>query len=81
MAAGSGLLFTFGVALWFFFAIALFLPNVPQIFAYREYRRPPEPGALVRWRPNAAWALFTALALSSSLFGMWQRLEFLYFQF
>ena len=62
-------------------AIALFLPNVPQIFAYREYRRPPEPGALVRWRPNAAWALFTALALSSSLFGMWQRLEFLYFQF
>jgi hypothetical protein len=25
--------------------------------------------------------MFTALALSISLFGMWQRLEFLYFQF
>jgi D-alanyl-lipoteichoic acid acyltransferase DltB (MBOAT superfamily) len=61
--------------------IALFLPNVPQIFGYREYRRSPERSAFVRWRPNAAWALFTALALSSSLFGMWQRLEFLYFQF
>jgi alginate O-acetyltransferase complex protein AlgI len=62
-------------------SIALFLPNVPQIFGYREYRRSPEQGAFMRWRPNAAWALFTALALSSSLFGMWQRLEFLYFQF
>jgi alginate O-acetyltransferase complex protein AlgI len=62
-------------------AIALFLPNVPQIFGYREYRRSPERSAFVLWRPNAAWALFTALALSSSLFGMWQRLEFLYFQF
>jgi D-alanyl-lipoteichoic acid acyltransferase DltB (MBOAT superfamily) len=61
--------------------IALFLPNVPQIFGYREYRHSPEQSAFVRWRPNAAWALFTALALSSSLFGMWQRLEFLYFQF
>jgi alginate O-acetyltransferase complex protein AlgI len=61
--------------------IALGLPNVPQILRYREYRRAPEPGACVRWRPNAAWAMFTALALSISLFGMWQRLEFLYFQF
>ena len=63
------------------FAIALFLPNVSQIFGYREYRRSPEQYASVRWHPNTAWALFTALALSSSLFGMWQRLEFLYFQF
>jgi D-alanyl-lipoteichoic acid acyltransferase DltB (MBOAT superfamily) len=63
------------------FAIALFLPNVSQIFGYREYRRAPEKYRFVRWHPNAAWALFTALALSSSLFGMWQRLEFLYFQF
>src|SRR6266852_4203008 len=63
------------------FAIALFLPNVSQIFGYHEYRRAPEQYAFVRWHPNAAWALFTALALSSSLFGMWQRLEFLYFQF
>jgi len=35
----------------------------------------------LRWRPNWAWAMVSALALSISLFGMWQRLEFLYFQF
>jgi D-alanyl-lipoteichoic acid acyltransferase DltB (MBOAT superfamily) len=62
-------------------AIALCLPNVPQLFRYREYRRAPEPAAWVRWQPNAAWALVTSLALAISLFGMWQRLEFLYFQF
>jgi D-alanyl-lipoteichoic acid acyltransferase DltB (MBOAT superfamily) len=62
-------------------AIALSLPNVPQLFRYREYRRAPEQGAFVRWRPNGAWAAFTALAFAISLFGMWQRLEFLYFQF
>ena len=62
-------------------AIAVGLPNVPQLFRYREYRRAPERGALVRWRPNGAWAAFAALALAISLFGMWQRLEFLYFQF
>jgi alginate O-acetyltransferase complex protein AlgI len=61
--------------------IALGPPNVPQLFRYREYRRAPEQGASVRWRPTAAWALFTALAFAISLFGMWQRLEFLYFQF
>jgi alginate O-acetyltransferase complex protein AlgI len=61
--------------------IALGLPNVPQLFGYREYRRAPEPPALLRWRPNGAWALLTALAFVISLFGMWQRLEFLYFQF
>jgi alginate O-acetyltransferase complex protein AlgI len=61
--------------------IALGLPNVPQLFRYREYRRAPEQGALVRWRPNGAWAAFAALAFAISLFGMWQRLEFLYFQF
>jgi len=70
-----------GSAVALAFVFALFLPNVPQIFDYREYRRSPEKHRLVRWHPNAAWALFTALALSSSLFGMWQRLEFLYFQF
>jgi alginate O-acetyltransferase complex protein AlgI len=62
-------------------AIALCLPNVPQLFRYREYRRAPERAAWVRWRPNAAWALLSALALAISLFGIWQRLEFLYFQF
>jgi D-alanyl-lipoteichoic acid acyltransferase DltB (MBOAT superfamily) len=61
--------------------VALGLPNVPQIFRYREYRRAPEQGAFLRWRPDTGWALFTALALSISLFGMWQRMEFLYFQF
>jgi alginate O-acetyltransferase complex protein AlgI len=62
-------------------AIALCLPNVPQLFGYREYRHAPEPKSLLRWRPSAMWALVTALALATSLFGMWQRLEFLYFQF
>ena len=62
-------------------AIALGLPNVPQLFGYREYRRAPERANGLRWRPNAAWAVVSALALAISLFGMWQRLEFLYFQF
>src|SRR6266704_5011370 len=34
--------------------LSLCLPNVPRLFRYREYRRAPEPAALVRWRPNAA---------------------------
>jgi alginate O-acetyltransferase complex protein AlgI len=62
-------------------AIALALPNVPQLFGYREYRHAPEKASVLRWRPNGVWALVTALALAISLFGMWQRLEFLYFQF
>jgi D-alanyl-lipoteichoic acid acyltransferase DltB (MBOAT superfamily) len=62
-------------------AIALLLPNVPQLFRYREYRHAPERGAPLSWKPNATWALFTACAFAISLFGMWQRLEFLYFQF
>lgn len=66
-----------GVAL----VIALALPNVPQIFRYREYRHAPEPSALLRWRPNGTWALLIAIAFAIALFGMWQRLEFLYFQF
>src|SRR3954452_9491957 len=43
-------------------AIALLLPNVPQLFRYREYRRAPERGAWLSWRPNAMWALLTACA-------------------
>ena len=62
-------------------AVALFLPNVPQVYRYREYRRKPESGAFPNWRPNFIWASLTALALVVSLFGMWQRVEFLYFQF
>ncbi len=60
---------------------ALFLPNVSQLFGYREYRRRPEHRPIVNWRPNFAWALLVAGALVVSLFGMWQRVEFLYFQF
>jgi alginate O-acetyltransferase complex protein AlgI len=62
-------------------AIAVSLPNIPQLFGYREYRHAPEPRSRLRWRPNLAWAIVCALALAISLFGMWQRLEFLYFQF
>jgi D-alanyl-lipoteichoic acid acyltransferase DltB (MBOAT superfamily) len=62
-------------------AAALFLPNVSRLFGYREYRHAPERAAMLRWRPTAAWALLSALAYAISLFGMWQRLEFLYFQF
>jgi alginate O-acetyltransferase complex protein AlgI len=69
------------VAVMVTLAIALCLPNVPQIFGYREYRRVAEPSAWPRWRPNLAWALLSALAFAISLFGMWQHLEFLYFQF
>jgi hypothetical protein len=60
---------------------ALALPNVPQIFRYREYRRAPEAGSPIRWKLNAIWALLVALAFATALFGMWQRMEFLYFQF
>jgi D-alanyl-lipoteichoic acid acyltransferase DltB (MBOAT superfamily) len=60
---------------------ALVLPNVPQVFRYREYRRAPEAGSRVRWRPTAIWATVTALTFAISLFGMWQRMEFLYFRF
>jgi|SRR5271165_4108960 len=61
--------------------IALVLPNVPELFRYREYRRAPERRGFLRWRPTPGWALLCAIALAVSLFGMWQRVEFLYFQF
>src|SRR6516164_5733890 len=62
-------------------AIALILPNVAQTFRYREYRRAPESRSFLIWRPTLGWALLCAVALAVSLFGMWQRVEFLYFQF
>jgi alginate O-acetyltransferase complex protein AlgI len=63
--------------------IVLMLPNTPQIFGYHEVRRAPEASARakLRWRPNAPWAVIIAAAFTVCLFGMWQRLEFLYFQF
>jgi len=73
MIGGGAVMVTLAIALW--------LPNVPQIFGYREYRRVREPSAWPQWRPNPAWALLSALAFAISLFGMWQHLEFLYFQF
>jgi alginate O-acetyltransferase complex protein AlgI len=79
---GAKPLFLLGVtAVGCALAAALALPNVPQIFRYREHRRAPEHTSLLRWRPNAVWALVVAVALTLALFGMWQRLEFLYFQF
>jgi alginate O-acetyltransferase complex protein AlgI len=51
------------------------------LFGYREYRRNPEQAKFLGWRPNFAWALLIAQALVISLFGMWQRVEFLYFPF
>jgi len=56
-------------------------PNVPQTFRYREYRRAPESRSFLIWQPTLGWALLCAVALAVSLFGMWQRVEFLYFQF
>jgi len=81
LVGGDTLLMIGGCVVALALATALSLPNVPQLFRYREYRRAPEQGSSMRWRPNGAWALFTALAFAISLFGMWQRLEFLYFQF
>lgn len=92
----SGVFTTFGLPIWvghegYFwlgaalvagaFAIALGLPSALQILGYREYRRPPEHVGVLRWRPTVGWASLVAAALALSLFGMWQRLEFLYFQF
>jgi D-alanyl-lipoteichoic acid acyltransferase DltB (MBOAT superfamily) len=62
-------------------AVALLMPNVQQLFGYREYRRAREKSECLRWRPDVAWAFVAAFAFAVSLFGMWQRLEFLYFQF
>jgi alginate O-acetyltransferase complex protein AlgI len=62
-------------------AVALVLPNVPETFRYREYCRAPERRGFLIWRPTLGWALASAAAFAISMFGMWQRVEFLYFQF
>lgn len=81
-AAGVAGAFTFGAVLTAAgLAIAFVLPNVPQIFRYREYRRAPDRTPWLRWKPNLRWALVTGVTLTLALFGMWQRMEFLYFQF
>jgi D-alanyl-lipoteichoic acid acyltransferase DltB (MBOAT superfamily) len=65
----------------FTIAVALLSPNVPQLYRYREYRRAPERAGGIHWTVSAGWILLTACAFTISLFGMWQRMEFLYFQF
>src|ERR1700746_3620391 len=50
-------------------AIALLLPNVPQTFRYREYRRAPESRGFLIWRPTLGWALAVAIAFAILLFG------------
>jgi alginate O-acetyltransferase complex protein AlgI len=63
-------------------AITIALPSTMDVFRYREYRCPPQARrGRWQWRPTGWWALGVATALSLSIFGMWQRLEFLYFQF
>jgi len=62
--------------------IAILLPNTAQLYRYREYRRGPDPNSLrLRWRPTLAWSAAVAGAFTFAVVGMWQRLEFLYFQF
>jgi alginate O-acetyltransferase complex protein AlgI len=62
--------------------ITIALPSTMDVFRYREYRRPPlAKRGRWQWRPTGWWALGVAIALSLSIFGMWQHLEFLYFQF
>jgi hypothetical protein len=62
--------------------ITLALPSTMEVFGYREYRSPPlAKRGRWRWRPTGWWALGVATGLSLSIFGMWQHLEFLYFQF
>jgi hypothetical protein len=72
-----------GAAIGLGSAIALAAPNVVEIFGYHEWRRAPEGAGrrIVRWRPTVGWALVMAAAFTLCLFGMMQRLEFLYFQF
>jgi alginate O-acetyltransferase complex protein AlgI len=57
-------------------------PSTMDVFRYREYRSPPQARRCRwQWRPTGCWALGVATALSLSIFGMWQHLEFPYFRF
>jgi hypothetical protein len=63
-------------------AITIALPSTMDVFRYREYRSPPQAKRRRwQWRPTGWWARGVATALSLSICGMWQHLEFLYFQF
>ena len=42
-------------------AVALLLPNVPETFRYREYRRAPESRGFLIWRPTPGWAMLCAV--------------------
>ena len=60
----------------------LVLPNTTRIFRYREYRHAPDRSrSVLQWRPNAVWAFIMASAFAACIFGMRQRVVFLYFQF
>lgn len=68
--------------------IALFLPNTLEIVRYvgpsddhhlKDMLR--DAPHRITWRPTAAWALVTALALGISIMNLWRTSEFLYFQF
>jgi hypothetical protein len=57
-------------------------PSTMDVFRYREYRSPPQARRCRwQWRPTGCWALGVTTALSLSIFGMWQHLEFPYFRF
>jgi hypothetical protein len=69
--------------------VALFLPNVAQIFQRHEpvlYERPdsferPLDGTKISWKLSIFWAIFTAMLFVLGVMTLSQVSEFLYFQF
>ncbi len=62
--------------------VVLMLPNTPEVFRYREYRRGPQSRRVAwGWRLSPPWAVVMATAFALSIVAMSQSLEFLYFQF